>query len=169
MKYDSIAALLAAYINCYSTVVNDPAELPMPLAPAQEQEVSQTEIRIGKKLPPEYREFLLVSNGLRSGNFYHLYSTEMLESFYKNRDDDATMREVLNVAPFPGNVKLSQVTIIRGNVKNMTMSFIVSDPTVREYGHVFQWQMGIWDEALSLRAFLEDHIEEMCPGREDKR
>ncbi|GAA2473470.1 SMI1/KNR4 family protein [Streptomyces longisporus] len=63
-------------------------------APASEAEVTAAEARLGRRLPPSLREFLLVTNGWRdAGNFiYRLAGTAELE--WLRDTDDRTWTEI---------------------------------------------------------------------------
>jgi len=56
---------------------------------ATEQQITQTEIRLGASLPHSYREFLKVTNGwyLTTPFVYKLWSTNEIEWFAKRRQD----------------------------------------------------------------------------------
>ena len=68
-------------------------------APAREAEVAAAEARLGRRLPPSLREFLLVTNGWRdAGNFiYRLAGTEELE-WLRDTDDRSWIEVYQDIA-----------------------------------------------------------------------
>ena len=66
---------------------------------ATEEQIIQAEIRLGRNLPPSYREFLKITNGwyLTTPFVYRLWSVEEIEWFsvrHQNWIDDFTMRYI---------------------------------------------------------------------------
>ncbi|CAL9400579.1 MULTISPECIES: SMI1/KNR4 family protein [unclassified Streptomyces] len=148
------------------TALSDLAALGAP--PASEAEVADAERRLGTRLPPSYREFLLASNGwsLRDDSIYQLGAAHeigwfgdpfgMTPMYRENLDERSTEQEVLLAGMWQRALQLET---------DSDMSYVLLDPgDTDEHGewalYVYKgWSGEYPDRYPSFRAYMQRRYE----------
>ncbi len=148
------------------TALSDLAALGAP--PASEAEVADAERRLGTRLPPSYREFLLASNGwsLRDDSIYQLGAAHeigwfgdpfgMTPMYRENLDERSTEQEVLLAGMRQRALQLET---------DSDMSYVLLDPgDTDEHGewalYVYKgWSGEYPDRYPSFRAYMQRRYE----------
>lgn len=152
------------------------------LPPADEERVAAAEARLGRRLPPSYREFLMVSDGWRhAGGFvwllagtadarWHDDASGLADTFEEDLDEEAGPQERREAGIWRRGLQLDVAS---------DATYVLMDPEdVDEDG---EWAVYTWagwraappERHASFRAFMREmhrefHRLRACPGKESR-